>query len=111
MRRLKEFFISSMGTFGCVLSMFIPLILALFPAIMLGIPWWITALILPILSFTGILSIPFVLDIWYVVGLFGAINGDGDFFAILYYAIFALVILLDFIPSLITIISAFRKKY
>jgi hypothetical protein len=79
--------------------------LCAFPVLMFNLPLWLTIVLALLIQFV-LVNIPFVIEILYVIGLFGAINGKQDFFAIVYYIIFAVMI----VPTIVRFIRVLLSK-
>ena len=76
------------------------LIIAALPGVMLGLPVWAVVIIFGILS---TIPIPFGSEIYWAIGLIGALSGPQDGFAVSYY-------LLTILPIISTVIRIKSKN-
>lgn len=86
-----------------IVSFLVRVVIACLPGIMLGFPWWVTTLIVTVLS---IFPIPFAAEVFWIAGLIGAINGPQDGWAIAYYVLTVLPVF----TTTVNIISFFIDK-
>lgn len=100
MKKIKDFFLTSLGTVGFILYYAIAILITILPLLMFKMPFWLYIL-LALLVQTILINIPFCMEILYIIGLFGAINGKQDIFAIIYYVVFALII----VPTVVKLIK------
>ena len=91
MQKIKEFLLTSLGTFGLLLFYVIGILLTVFPLIMFDMSWWLY-MILALIVQLVVVNIPFGLEVLWTVGLIGAISGKQDIFAVIYYILFALIV-------------------
>lgn len=91
MQKIKDFLLTSLGTFGMVIFYTISLLITIFPLIMFEMSWWLY-LILALIAQLVIVKIPFGLEVLWIIGLVGAILGKQDIFAVIYYILFALIV-------------------
>jgi hypothetical protein len=102
--RIKDYLLSSLGFAGVVLYFVLGLAISILPILMFDIHW-IAYLILCSISIFVLSKIPFATEILWIIGLFGAISGKQDIFAIIYYVMFAIIIG-SFIYKLIVILRS-----
>lgn len=76
------------GPIGVVIFYLISLGMIAMPCMMLSLPVWAIFLVVVACKY-----IPFAYQVLWIAGLFGAIAGKQDSFAVVYYVIFALTIL------------------
>lgn len=98
---MKDKLQTALGTFGSILYWVLIIFITVLPVVMIGAPFWLSAIIFLICSFVPYLSLP--LWIW---GLVEAIKGPQDVFAIIYYI--ATVII--FLPTIISMFSSLINK-
>lgn len=91
MKKIKDFLLTSLGTFGMVLFYAISLFITVYPLLMFDMPWLLYMILALIVQFF-IINIPFGIETLWVIGLVGAISGKQDTFAVIYYILFALII-------------------
>lgn len=99
-QKIKDFLLTSMGTLGLVLYFAVAILVTILPLLMFKMPFWLYIL-LALLVQTILINIPFCMEVLYIIGLFGAINSKQDIFTIIYYIVFALII----VPTIIRLIS------
>ena len=100
MKKIKDFLLTSMGTFGFVLYFAIAILITVFPLLMFNMPHWLYLVLALLVQFV-LINIPFCMEILYIIGLFGAIGGKQDIIAIIYYVVFALMV----VPTIIRLIK------
>lgn len=91
MQKIKDFLLNSMGSFGFVIFFLISTLVCILPILMFELPFGLTIILALVVEFV-LINIPFVFEILYVIGLFGAMARPQDFIAIVYYIVFAVVI-------------------
>ena len=91
MQKLKDFLLTSLGTFGILLFYAISLFLTIYPLIMFEMSWWLYMILVLIVQLV-IVNIPFGIEVLWIIGLIGAISGEQDIFAVIYYVLFALIV-------------------
>lgn len=91
MQKIKEFLLTSLGTFGILLFYVIGLLLTIYPLLMFEMSWWVYMLLALVIQLI-VVNIPFGLEVLWIIGLIGAISGKQDIFAVIYYILFALII-------------------
>lgn len=91
MQKIKEFLLTSLGTFGMLLFYVISILITVYPLIMFEMSWWLYMILALIIQFF-IVNIPFGLEVLWIVGLIGAISGEQDIFAVIYYVLFVLIV-------------------
>lgn len=91
MQKIKDFLLNSMGSFGFVIFFLISTLVCILPILMFELPFGLTIILALVVEFV-LINIPFVFEILYVIGLFGAMAGPQDFIATIYYIVFAIVI-------------------
>ncbi len=98
----KEKLVSAFGTFGFILYYIITVVISVLPIVMIGInSFWFF-----IIAFTLLLIFPFPIEqILWVWGFIGAIQGEQDFWAILFYVVFGI----QAIRFILALISTFKK--
>ena len=104
MKKLKEFLMTSLGMFGFLLYYLISLLITVYPLIMFDMKPWIYIVLALLVQFI-LVNIPFGIEALWVVGLFGAISGKQDIFALIYYVVFAIIA----ISVINNIVRAFKK--
>ncbi|MBR2869806.1 MAG: hypothetical protein IKB98_00280 [Clostridia bacterium] len=110
MEKIKDWLKEKLGTIGVVISFLLPLLILALPFVMIGLPFWATALIIflyLILQGLPIIGLIFDIALW-VWGLIAAINGKQDFFAYLYYVVFG-IFAIDFIVRTVAIFNETKK--
>jgi hypothetical protein len=105
MQKIKDFLLTSLGTFGLLLFYAIGLLLTIYPLLMFEMSWWVYMLLALVIQFF-VVNIPFGLEVLYIIGFFGAISGEQDIFAVIYYILFALLV----VPTIIRIIKILFSK-
>ena len=103
--KVGSYLTSTLGLIGWLIFIGLSFFVTLLPLLMFNVPWWADVLLSLLVVFV-IAKIPFGIEILYIVGLFGAILGPQDFFAILYYILFALIVG----STLIKLITAIVKS-
>ena len=91
MKKIKEFLLTSLGTFGMLLFYAISLFITVYPLIMFEMSWWLY-MILALIVQLVIVNIPLGLEVLWIIGLIGAISGKQDIFAVIYYVLFVLIV-------------------
>ena len=91
MQKIKEFLLTSLGTFGILLFYAISLFITVYPLIMFEMSWWLYMILALIIQIV-IVNIPFGLEVLWIIGLIGAISGKQDIFAVIYYVLFVLIV-------------------
>lgn len=91
MQKIKEFLLTSLGTGGMLLFFAISIFITVFPLIMFEMPWFLYIVLALLVQFV-IVNIPFGLEVLWIIGLIGAISGEQDVFAIIYYILFVLIV-------------------
>lgn len=91
MEKIKDFILNTFGGLGFVIYGAFLMFLCAFPVLMFDLPLWLTIILALFIQFV-LVNIPFVIEILYVIGLFGAMAGPQDFIATIYYIVFAIVI-------------------
>ena len=91
MQKIKEFLLTSLGTFGMLLFYAISLLITIYPLLMFNMSWWLY-MVLALIVQLVVINIPFGLEILWIIGLVGAISGKQDIFALIYYILFAIII-------------------
>lgn len=105
MNKIKDFLIGSLGFTGMLLYMLIGITVSVFPLLMFNMPWWLYILLALVVQLV-VVNIPLGLEVLWIVGLFGAVSGKQDIFAIIYYVLFALIIG----SAIVRIVKAFTSK-
>ena len=105
MRKIRDFLLTSFGTFGFVLFYAIVIFMTVYPLIMFEMSWWLY-IVLSLIVQLVIVNIPFGLEVLWIIGLIGAISGKQDTFAVIYYILFALIIG----PTIIKLVKIFLSK-
>lgn len=105
MEKIKDFLLNSLGTVGIVLYFLVAILITILPLLMFDMPF-ILYIVLALLVQFVLINIPFCMEILYIIGLFGAVNGKQDIFAIIYYIVFALIV----IPTIVRLIRVFFIK-
>lgn len=103
MQKIKEFLLTSLGTFGILLFYALSLFITIYPLLMFNMPWWLYMVLALVVQFV-IVNIPLGIEGLWIVGLFGAISGKQDIFAYIYYVLFAIIVI-SFIRNIIRIFS------
>lgn len=91
MRKIKDFLLTSLGTFGFVLFYAIVIFMTVYPLLMFEMSWWLYMILALIIQLV-VVYIPFGLEVLWIIGLIGAISGKQDAFAVIYYILFVLII-------------------
>ena len=91
MQKIKEFLLTSLGAGGVLLFYAISIFITVFPLIMFEMPWLLYIVLALLVQFV-IVKIPFGLEVLWIIGLIGAILGEQDIFAIIYYILFVLIV-------------------
>lgn len=91
MKKIKEFLLTSLGTGGILLFYAISIFITVFPLIMFEMSWLLYIVLALLVQFV-IVNIPFGLEVLWIIGLIGAISGKQDFFAIVYYILFVMIV-------------------
>lgn len=104
-KNMKEWFSSTLGTFGTILYFAIAFFLAALPFVMIGGNFFVTFLLVLLEQL-----IPPIGIIFWIWGLICAINGPQDFIAIIYYIVFAIAWIPYYISIIISIISTLFNK-
>lgn len=65
--------------------------LGVYPLIMFDIPWFVYSVLSLLMVFIGT-KIPFLIEVLWIAGLFAVIPGTQDVFAIIYYVVFAILV-------------------
>ena len=99
MGKFKDNLLDTLGGVGLILYFIVSLFVTILPLLMFDMPFWLYIVLSLIIQYV-VIHIPFGMEALYIVGLFGAIHGEQNFFAILYYIVFAIVI----IPTTIRLI-------
>ena len=105
MKKIKDFLLTSLGTFGIILFYLLCFFITYYPLLMFKMSWWL-CLLLALLVQLVVLNIPFGPEVLWIVGLFGAVSRKQDIFAIIYYVLFALIIG----SAIVRIVKAFTSK-
>ncbi len=103
---LKYKLVNSFGSFGYVLFFLICSLISIMPFVFINISSFGAFLLIALQSILPITSI-----IFWLWGLFCAIGGPQDIFAIIYYIAFVVLFLPFFINTLVSVLSVFKKKY
>lgn len=98
---MKEKLIDALGVVGVLIYYAFRLVASVLPFVMIDTTFFVTILLI-----IAAQMIPFATPILWVWGLFGAINGPQDFWAVTYYILFALCVL----PFLINLLKIFFSK-
>ena len=101
MQKIKDFLLGTMGTVGYILFFFISWFLIILPLLMFNMPWLLYIVISSLVVFF-LSKIPLFIELMYIAGLFGAISGKQDLFAIIFYIAFAIIV----IPTVVRLITA-----
>lgn len=112
MKKIKDWFEEKLGTLGVILCFAIGIVISALPLVMIGLPFWATFLILivyEILKAIPIVNIFSIVALW-TWGFIATINGKQDFFAILFYIVFALQIIRIVITFLPSLVDVFKRK-
>lgn len=89
MKTIRDF-LEKLEAMGVIVRFVVSMLIIIFPVVMLDIPFVLCLILSTVLQlFSGV---PFVIEIAYIVGLFGVISGEQDFLAILYYILFTIII-------------------
>lgn len=91
MQKIKDFLLTSLGTFGILLFYAISLLITIFPLLMFEMSWWLYMILALIIQLV-IVNIPFGLEVLWIIGLIGAISGKQDILAVIYYILFVLIV-------------------
>ena len=91
MEKIKDFLLNSLGVIGFVIYYLVALAVSVFPLLMLNMPWWLY-IILSLIDIYFVGNIPLATEILWIIGLFGAIFGKQDIFAIIYYIMFVIIV-------------------
>ena len=91
MQKIKDFLLTSLGTFGILLFYTISLLITVYPLIMFEMSWWLY-IILALIVQLVVVKVPLGLEALWVIGLIGAISGKQDIFTVIYYISFVLII-------------------
>ena len=83
MEKIRDFLLSTLGTVGFFVFYALTLFLIVFPLLMFSMPWWLYLLLAFLVQFI-LINIPFGVEVLWIAGLFGAINGKQDIFAYIY---------------------------
>lgn len=89
MQKIKDFLFDTLGIFGIIFYYALGLFVSLYPLWMFNLPFWlymVLGLLIVLLE-----KIPLFNQVVWIVGLFGAISGEQDIFAIIYYIGFAII--------------------
>lgn len=105
MQKIKDFLLTSLGTFGLLLFYAIGLLLTIYPLLMFEMSWWVYMILALIIQLI-VVNIPFGLEVLWVIGLIGAISGKQDIFAVIYYILFVLLV----VPTIIRLVKIFFSK-
>lgn len=105
MQKIKDFLLTSLGTFGLLLFYAIGLLLAVYPLLMFKMSWWLYIILALIIQLI-VVNIPFGLEVLWIIGLIGAISGKQDIFAVIYYILFVLLV----VPTIIRLVKIFFSK-
>lgn len=91
MEKIKDFLLNSLGVIGFILYYLVALAVSVLPLLMFNMPWWLYIILsLIVIYFVG--NIPLATEILWIIGLFGAIFGEQDVFAIIYYVMFVIIV-------------------
>jgi hypothetical protein len=101
MRGMKQKLIDALGVVGVGIYYVFRLFASLLPFVMIDTSFFITVLLI-----LAAQIVPFATPVLWVWGLFGALSGPQDFWAISYYILFALCVL----PFLINLLKIFLSK-
>lgn len=101
---MTEKLLSALGTVGIIIWYALSLIVYILPFVMIGAPFLLNLVLLAIVYFFP----PSTLIFW-VWGLIRAIQGEQDFWAILYYVMFAIGFLPFFVSTISDLFNARRK--
>ena len=91
MQKIKDFLLTSFGTFGILFFYAISLLISIYPLLMFEMSWWLY-MILALVVQLIVVKIPFGLEVLWIIGLIGAISGKQDIFAVIYYILFVLIV-------------------
>lgn len=89
MQKIKDFLFGTLGIVGIIFYYALGLFVSLYPLWMFNLPFWlymVLGLLILLLE-----KIPLFNQAVWIVGLFGAISGEQDIFAIIYYIGFAII--------------------
>lgn len=98
---LKEKLIDLFGNIGGTLFIVILLIWAVLPIVVLGMPFYVNAIIIAVVFF-----VPSSSHLLWIAGLIAIIMGPQDIIAIIYYVLFAI----RYIPKIILFLNLCFKK-
>jgi hypothetical protein len=107
MEKIKNFLFTTLGVIGYVIYYLVALAVSVFPLLMFNMPWWLY-IILSLVAIYLVGNIPLAAEILWIIGLFGAISGKQDIFAIIYYVMFAIIVG-GFIVNLIKVLLSKDK--
>ena len=105
MQKIKDFLLTSLGTFGLLLFYAIGLLLTVYPLLMFKMSWWLYMILALIIQLI-VVNIPFGLEVLWIIGLIGAISGKQDIFAVIYYILFVLLV----VPTVVRLVKIFFSK-
>lgn len=105
MKKIKDFLLTSLGPFGIILFYLVSIFITLCPLLMFEMSWWLYLLLTLVVQLV-VVNIPLGLEALWIVGLFGAVSGKQDVFAIIYYVLFALIIG----SAIVRIVKVFTSK-
>ena len=105
MQKIKDFLLTSLGTFGILLFYVISLLITVYPLLMFKMSWWLYMILALIIQLV-VVNIPFGLEVLWIIGLIGAISGKQDIFAVIYYILFVLLV----VPTIIRLVKIFLSK-
>jgi hypothetical protein len=91
MQKIRDFLLGTLGTLGMLLFYVIALLITSYPLFMFDMPWLLFIVLALIAQFV-IIYIPFGLEVMWIIGLFGALSGKQDVFAVIYYILFVLIV-------------------
>lgn len=101
MKTITYFILTTFGTAGIFISSVLFTVLSVFPLLMFEMSWWLYMLLALILQFF-IYKIPLAFEVLWIVGLVEAISGPQNIFTVIYYILFAIII----VPTLVRIVKA-----
>lgn len=99
---MKEKLLGSLGVLGMIIWYIASAVVYVLPFVMIGASFWLNMLLFGIVYF-----FPASSAIFWIWGLVCAIQGQQDFWAILYYILFAIMFLPFFVS---TVLSFFQKE-
>ena len=105
MNNFKEKLLSSLGAAGGIIYYIILILIATLPIVMINVPFWLSTIFIIIMFFFPASSVVF-----WIWGLISAICGPQDWFAIIYYIMFAIMFLPFFVNLFIGIIGSFFNR-